>query len=392
MAAVLLVAASGYIYFRKIARQKPAPATNQNAQTAPLPQSQSVLQAAVESGNKRQSESADDIQDNTCVELLNLSDSQLKATKLPAECGKPIDIGKGFTNWKYVAASADLALDSYKDEYTGPALALWDNKGKFIQKIVVTFKQWPMGGGVDFDEDINFDGYKDLKIEIDPGPADIEIIGYSYWIFDPVLRIFHKDPGLEHVENPEFNKNQKLIYSKIAQNNSCFSDPDCKNGYETMYRFADGKWSKAFASATQPKFGDFPAKEIFTGKPAAVDFSGNPQAKKFNDTGGSSGAYRGLLTTETAKGPNFNGRYRLIKWSCGTNCQEVMIVDIKSGHIVYTPFTGDRNRDNSRPDFKPWKNLSFRADSSLMAVNGNYYDVDPDYMVLPYLIEMSGLK
>jgi hypothetical protein len=377
VAAAGLLAAGGYVYVTKIARSKPAPAANQIAQPVSQPQSQPASQAA---------ELEDDIEDTACTDLLKLPNNRLKMTRLPSECGKAIDIGKGFKNWKYVSISFN---DPMTVEFAGPTLALWDENGKFIQKIADTSNGMLFGTCVDFSDDINYDGYKDLKIKISSGPADVEIEEYNYWIFNPESKKYHKDPVLTHVANPDFGKNQKMIYSKVGVTNRCFFTPKC-NGEEMVYRFADGTWRQAYGSGDLPKFEDFPLKEIFTGKPAAVDFSNDPQAKKLNETGGANGACKGLITGEVAKGPNFNGHYRVIDWSCGTNCRSVLIVDVANGGIAYSPFIKTPTGVYDPRDLKPWNNLGCRINSSLMIVNGNHYDFETDDLSLPYLIDVKN--
>jgi hypothetical protein len=123
-----------------------------------------------------------------------------------------------------------------------------------------------------------------------------------------------------------------------------------------------------------------------------VDFSKNPHGKSFNETGGANGTSKGLIAGEVAKGPNFNGHYRIIDWSCGTMCTSVLIVDVKNGEIIYAPFTEDWKDSGDRPDFRPWKDLNYHANSSLMVVNGNFYDFEAEDLNLPYLIDVSRPK
>ena len=314
------------------------------------------------------------LQDDICTVLANEPDSQLSAIKLPGNCGQNLDIGKDIKNWKYIPVFHEWDTE---DTYTGPALALWDENGKFVQKITETFKQGSgsQAGGGSFDNDINFDGYKDLQVEICPGPVDIELATFDYWIFDPISKKFKKDPVLNNITNAEFDKDKKMITSGAGVLNACFGDPKCGPGWETTYKFnsSSGVYQELYRPDNLPKFEDFPAKEIYTGKPAEVNFQDHPLAKKFDETGGPGGAYQGLLTREAAKGPNFDGDYRLIKWSCGSSCVAVAIIDIPVGDIVYSSFTDE----NNWPDFSPWEGLGYRVDSSLLVVSGRYYDWSP---------------
>jgi hypothetical protein len=381
VSAAVLLAAGGYRYFVKAGKSKPAPAANQIA--PPVSQSQASSGLHVD-------ESADDLlteeEDEACTDLLKLPPGRLKKTRLPADCGKTLDIGNGFKNWKYVSFALD---DLIEGEFAEPTLALWDGNGKFIQKIVDASDGMLLYIHGNFNDDVNYDGYKDLKIMISSGPVDVEIELYDYWIFNPKSKLFHKDPVLTHVENPVFDKNGKRIYSKVGQNNGCFYRPKC-SGWETVYHFADGKWRRGYRSGELPKFEDFPVKEIFTGKPAAVDFSKDAEAKKFNESGGANGDYKGLIAAESAKGPNFNGHYRIIDWNCGADCRSALIVDVATGVIAYSPFIKQPNGIYDPLDLSPWKDLDCRINSSLMAVNGKYYDIEfADGLSLPFLVDVK---
>jgi hypothetical protein len=74
-----------------------------------------------------------------------------------------------------------------------------------------------------------------------------------------------------------------------------------------------------------PVFDDFPTKEIFRGKPARVDLRSDPNAPRF----------RTRLTQGAVKGPNFAGRFTVVMWHCGTNCQILAVVDAKNGRVLF---------------------------------------------------------
>jgi hypothetical protein len=324
-------------------------------------------------------------QTDECEALLDKTDNQLSAAKLPANCGKIINIGREVINWKYVEPSQELFIEM--DSYTGPALAIWDAKGKFVQKIPTnTERNVLWGDHVSFKDDINFDGYKDLRVEIDSGPADIEIMSYDYWLFDPIAKKFKKDPFLSGIVNPELDKNKKIIVSAEGFINPCFFIPDCIGGSRRIYKFNGKAYQNLYDLGNLPKFEDYPVKKIIKGKPSSIDFDKNPQAKQFNETGGLGGAHKGLITSETAKGPNFAGHYRFMKWSGESKYVLVAIVDVSSGKIAYSPFKGD---EANRPNFNPWTGLDYRVDSSLLVVNGKYYDWEPSFSTEIYV---EGLK
>jgi hypothetical protein len=71
-----------------------------------------------------------------------------------------------------------------------------------------------------------------------------------------------------------------------------------------------------------PRFEDFPAG-TFTGKPAPVDLTSDPDAPQF----------RTRLREGAKGGPNFAGHLTVITWGCGTQCQVYALVDARSGRV-----------------------------------------------------------
>lgn len=72
-----------------------------------------------------------------------------------------------------------------------------------------------------------------------------------------------------------------------------------------------------------PRFDDFPVVEEFHGKPARVDLSSHPNARTF----------RTRLRDGAEKGPNFAGHYALVFFGCGNECQQTLIVDLRTGKV-----------------------------------------------------------
>jgi len=56
----------------------------------------------------------------------------------------------------------------------------------------------------------------------------------------------------------------------------------------------------------------------------SVDLSSHPDAR----------LYRTKLQEGAALGPNFAGRYSLVSWGCGTECQMIGIVDLPTGEVL----------------------------------------------------------
>jgi len=72
-----------------------------------------------------------------------------------------------------------------------------------------------------------------------------------------------------------------------------------------------------------PRFNDFPVVEKFYGKPARVDLSSHPMGRIF----------RTRLRRGAQEGPNFAGHYALVWWGCGNECQQSLIVDLRTGKV-----------------------------------------------------------
>jgi hypothetical protein len=74
------------------------------------------------------------------------------------------------------------------------------------------------------------------------------------------------------------------------------------------------------------EFARCPAESRLSIAPAAVDLS-TPKARRF----------RTVLREAAAKGPNFNGHYRVVHWGCGSNCIEWAVVDLVTGQVWFAP-------------------------------------------------------
>jgi hypothetical protein len=73
------------------------------------------------------------------------------------------------------------------------------------------------------------------------------------------------------------------------------------------------------------------------------------------------------VRTEIAKGPDFAGRYAILKWTCGSWCANATIADIRTGKTYETPFVGVVGCSGVTGDFDT---LQHQADSSLLIVRG----------------------
>lgn len=93
-------------------------------------------------------------------------------------------------------------------------------------------------------------------------------------------------------------------------------------------------------SIAAPSFTQYRVTQRYTGRPAAVNLN-TPQARRF----------RTVLTNGARRGPNFAGQYTVVTWGCGTECQQVAIVDARTGRVYMTGITaslGVKHQLNSR--------------------------------------------
>lgn len=143
----------------------------------------------------------------------------------------------------------DFAVQGYrtKDGYDYVAKSITiSNKGKVIQKIKLV-KDELTGYPTSFDknfgftiEDMNFDGYKDIRI-IQYVPAALNI-SYCMWVWDPKTSQFKEDNDLEEILSPEFDHSKKLIHS--------FTRGSATDHYEDVYQYIHGKLSLIKSIAT----------------------------------------------------------------------------------------------------------------------------------------------
>jgi hypothetical protein len=73
------------------------------------------------------------------------------------------------------------------------------------------------------------------------------------------------------------------------------------------------------------------------------------------------------------KGPNFAGRYFVIRWGCGSDCVMMAIVDARTGN-VYEPPLSNKASLNVRLDNLSDREVDFRLDSSLLTLRNACQD------------------
>ena len=109
---------------------------------------------------------------------------------------------------------------------------------------------------------------------------------------------------------------------------------------------------KGGAFKKAPQFSDYPVKEIYRGRPAAVKLASHPLARTF----------RTVLRDGAEKGPNFAGHFTVVLWGCGAGCQSFAIVEANSGKVMFVT-----SKKEKIPEAVV--GLDYRIDSSLFIVN-----------------------
>ena len=106
-------------------------------------------------------------------------------------------------------------------------------------------------------------------------------------------------------------------------------------------------------AAASMRFEDYKTRNTFNraAKPPILDTSGKRQ-------------FRTILRDAAKQKPNFDGKYVIASWGCGTNCQQFAIIDVETGTVT--------------PGLTTEWGLAFRADSSLLVIN------DPDVYLAEY--------
>lgn len=136
--------------------------------------------------------------------------------------------------------------------------------------------------------------------------------------------------------------------------------------------------SKGFSAEGLPGYSDYAVTNIFRGKPAEVDLSSHPKARR----------YRTMLSFQTAQGANFAGHYTVAMWGCGTECNEFAIVDCKTGKVYFIdemPYVTWNRYPGKDPG------LHFRLESRLLVLEGSPVD-GPEKRKFFYLWKNNKLR
>jgi len=111
--------------------------------------------------------------------------------------------------------------------YSANKIEVYNEFGKKVQELVFSETSTPDGSqlGVVI-EDMNFDGYKDIRIQqFLPASPNIP---YYYWLWDKKSSKFIKNNNLEKITSPVFDAKSKSIKSNVRENAGTYYDYEYK--------------------------------------------------------------------------------------------------------------------------------------------------------------------
>jgi hypothetical protein len=120
-------------------------------------------------------------------------------------------------------------------------------------------------------------------------------------------------------------------------------------------------FAQARESAKEPQFTDYPAPEVSHSVPDMPKFSTRGQRR-----------FRTVIRDWVKKGPNFAGHFTIAEWGCGTGCEQIAVVDNKSGDVFEGPFGKLPNASICLGAHveEDKTGIFYRADSSLLVLRG----------------------
>jgi hypothetical protein len=126
-----------------------------------------------------------------------------------------------------------------------------------------------------------------------------------------------------------------------------------------------------------PRFADFPAAPVYTGKSAAPVLA-TREARE----------YRTVLRQAASGKVNFAGHYILAKWGCGSSCVMGGIIDARSGQVTMLPFTTCCWKETHH-NFEP---IEVRATGRLIVFSGERNEKEGDMGRHFYVFQNGKLR
>ncbi|MBZ9687442.1 hypothetical protein G9F72_014015 [Clostridium estertheticum] len=116
--------------------------------------------------------------------------------------------------------------------YSASKIEVYNEVEKKVQELAFSATSTPDGNQLGIViEDMNFDGYKDIRIQqFLPATANVP---YYYWLWDKETSKFIKNNELEKITSPVFDSESKLIKSNVKGNAGTY--------YDYEYKYIDSK-------------------------------------------------------------------------------------------------------------------------------------------------------
>jgi|SRR5579864_194904 len=143
------------------------------------------------------------------------------------------------------------------------------------------------------------------------------------------------------------------------------------------------------ADGRAPTFRQFPIGEVYKGPMHAPEIHTDDAPET---------PMNWAILHEATESPNFAGHYRVVRFSCGTECTAYAINDVVSGRLVSSgsvdfPYTVGVYQRSGLPH-----GIEFRVDSRLFVIHGcipsqpcgsYYYVIDRDRLTLKRKVEFK---
>jgi hypothetical protein len=143
--------------------------------------------------------------------------------------------------------------------------------------------------------------------------------------------------------------------------------------------------ARAAKRSGPPRFGDYPAGEIYSGRIAPVLLE-TKRARMF----------RGRLREGARQGPNFAGHYTVVFWGCGAGCAQVAVVDARTGKVYWPPLDyadiPDSPQEGEDQAAFAAQHRNFRPDSKLLVLTRDRYDGRGGYTAYYYLFDKNRFR
>lgn len=137
-------------------------------------------------------------------------------------------------------------------------------------------------------------------------------------------------------------------------------------------------------SGKVPTFGEYLIDSGYYGVMADVDFNTNEYAKEYDTV---------ISASVKDIGINFAGKYSIVTWGCGVDCQNSTIVDVSTGEIIeygfITAYGLSYSKDSGLLIVNPVENLIDEKEEDEIVVVTDYYVMDTDNNSLLFVTKIQ---